>query len=72
MLFKDISYLEVWSPLCSAARSHLCDCGKGHQLNSFEEMSFKDDSYLELWRPFYSMKQNHLCIFGSGHHEEQF
>ena len=24
ILFKDISYLELWQPLCSVEQSHLC------------------------------------------------
>ena len=27
MSFKDISYLELWLPLCSADRNHLCNFG---------------------------------------------
>ena len=28
MPFKDISYLELWQPFCSAEQNHLCNCGK--------------------------------------------
>ena len=28
MLFKDISYLELWQPICSANRKHLCNFGR--------------------------------------------
>ena len=30
MLFKDISYLELWWPSCSAEGNHLGNFGKGH------------------------------------------
>ena len=51
--FKDISYLELWQPFCSAEQNHLCNFGRGYQekpilYNHFEfapvvqeEMSFK-------------------------------
>ena len=28
MLFKDISYLELWQPFSSAERNHLCNFGR--------------------------------------------
>ena len=28
VLFKDISYLELWWPFCSAEWNHLCNFGK--------------------------------------------
>ena len=31
MLFKDISYLELWQPFCSAERNHLCTFGRGYE-----------------------------------------
>ena len=37
MALNDISYLELWSPFCSAERYHLCNFGRGHH----EEMTFK-------------------------------
>ena len=30
MLFKDISYLELWRHFCSAQPNHLCNFGRGH------------------------------------------
>ena len=30
MSFKDISYLELWWPLCSAEQKHLCNFGRMH------------------------------------------
>ena len=29
MRCKDISYLELWQPFCSAEQNHLCNFGKG-------------------------------------------
>ena len=66
MPFKVLSYLELWWPLCSAERNHLCSFGPGFyeehfcEIYNFEfetvvqkEMSFKDISYLEVWLPFF-------------------
>ena len=83
MLFKDISYLELWWPFCSVEQNHLCYFGKGNFRNNSiynfelrpadqEEMPLKDISYLELWQPLCLVEQNHLCNFGKRHHEEQF
>ena len=49
MLFKDISYLELWQPFCSAEQNHLCNFGRRYYeeqfceiiLNLVQEMSFK-------------------------------
>ena len=38
MSLKDISYLELCQPLCSAERSHLCDFDKGHYEEQFCEI----------------------------------
>ena len=78
MLFKDISYLELWQPLCSvdSISAILVECIMRN--NSVfgpvvqEEMLFKGFSYLELWQPFCSAERNHLCNFGKGYYEEQF
>ena len=35
MSFKDISYLELWQPFCSAERNHLCNFGRRY----YEEQS---------------------------------
>ena len=60
MLFKDISYLELWWPVCLAKQKQWCNFGRGHHgehfceiiLNLdqwFRQMTFKDISYLEIW-----------------------
>ena len=60
MSFKDISYLELWQPLCSVECYHMCNIGRRHheeQPCDFflefgpvveKEMPFKSISYLEL------------------------
>ena len=35
MPFKDIFYLELWQPFCSAERNHLCNFGGGYQEEQF-------------------------------------
>ena len=30
ILFKGISYLELWQPFCSTKRNHLCNFGRGY------------------------------------------
>ena len=38
MLFKGISYLELWQPFCSAERNHLCNFGRGYYEEQFCEI----------------------------------
>ena len=35
MLFKYISYLELWRPFCSVERNHSCNFAKGIMRNNF-------------------------------------
>ena len=82
MSLKDMSYLELWQPLCSVELNHLCNFGRRHHEKQFCEIVLnldqwfkrcsKDISYLELWWPFCSVKRNHLCNFSRGHYEQQF
>ena len=82
MSFKDISYLELWPPLCSANGTICAIFVEGlwgtNLWNYFEfdqwfkEMAFKNISYLELLWPFCSAEQNHLCNFCRRLQEEQF
>ena len=84
MSLKDISYLELWVPLCSVELNRLPNFGRRHHEKQFCEIISNLDqcfrrrcrlkifSYLELWLPFCSVKQNYLCNFGKGHYEEQF
>ena len=38
MPFKGISYLELWQPLSSAERNHLCNFGRGYYEEQFCEL----------------------------------
>ena len=38
MLFKDISYLELWQSLCSMEPGHLCNFGRVHHEDQFCEI----------------------------------
>ena len=38
MLFKGISYLELWQPFCSAERNRLCKFGRGYYEEQFFEI----------------------------------
>ena len=35
MSYKDISYLELWWPFCSAGQNHLCNFDVGYQEQQF-------------------------------------
>ena len=57
MLFKGISYLQLWHPICLAEQSHLCSFGRGHHvlLNLLNELGKRDQirglpSILSLFR----------------------
>ena len=65
MLFKDISYLELWWPLCLVEQNHCailvqCIMTEEQFYDHYfefgpvdqEEMPFGDISYLELWQLF--------------------
>ena len=43
MLFKDISYLELWLPFCSAEQNNLCLCnfGRGYPEEQFYKNYFE-------------------------------
>ena len=38
MPFNDISYLELWRPVCSAEGNHLCNFGRGYYERKFCEI----------------------------------
>ena len=81
MLFKNISFLQLWWPFCSAQPNHLCNFGRGHSKEHYcdiefgpvvKEMQFKDFSYLELWWPPLFSREEQLCSFQPGCYEENF
>ena len=43
MLFKVISYLELWQPFCSVEQNHLCNFGKRCYEEQFCEFILKLD-----------------------------
>ena len=45
MRFKDISYLELWRPLCLAEPNHLSNYGRRHHEEQFCQIILN----LELW-----------------------
>ena len=45
MPFKDISYLELWKPFCSAEQNHFCNFGK----RCYEEQFCEIILNLDLW-----------------------
>ena len=81
MSYKDISYLELWWPFCSAGQNHLCNFDVGYQeqqfcgiiinLNQLFRFHLKVFfSCLELWQPYCSVEWNHLCNFERWHDEK--
>ena len=45
MSFKDISYPELWPPLCLAERNHLCTFVRGHHEEYFCEIILNLDQW---------------------------
>ena len=48
MLFKDISCLELWQPLCSMERENLCNFGRVHHEEQFCEIILNLDQCLGI------------------------
>ena len=46
MLFKEISYLELWQPFCSVERKHLCNFGRGYYEKLFCDIILNLDQWL--------------------------
>ena len=49
MLFKDISYLELWQPLCSADWNHLCNFPRRYHEEQFCEIILNLDQWFR-WK----------------------
>ena len=45
MSFKDISYLELWQPLCSVDWNHLYNIGRRHHEEQYGEIILKLDQW---------------------------
>ena len=46
MLFKVISYLELWQPYCNVEQNYLCNFGRGYQEEQFCEIILNLDQWL--------------------------
>ena len=78
MLFKYISYLELWWPFCSEEQNHLCNFGRGNHEEQFCEIILKMDHWFRrcCLKDFLSgalaascsVEGNHLYNFGKGHY----
>ena len=49
MSFKDISYLELWRPLCSTEQNHLCNFKGEYPEEHFYESIFNLDLWSRRW-----------------------
>ena len=63
-LFKDITYLELWQPFCSAEQNHLCNFGRGYHEEQFCENIL---NFLDQWFWRRSVLKIFL-IYSSGNH----
>ena len=50
MSFQDISYLELWQPLCSVDWNHLCNFGRRHEEQSCENILNLDQCFSRKYR----------------------
>ena len=48
MWFKDISYLELWWPICLAEQNHLCNFCRRHHKEEFCEIILNLDQWLRI------------------------
>ena len=46
-LLKDISYLELWQPFCSAERNHSCNFGREYHEEEFCEIILNLDKWFK-------------------------
>ena len=84
MPFKDISYLELWEPLCSADPNHLCNFCRRYHEEQFSEIILNLDQWFRricrlevflIWisgSPFVQRSVTICANFARGHYEEQF
>ena len=81
MSFKDISYLELWQPLCLVERNKLCNFGGSRHEEQFCEIIlnlyqwFRRRCRLKIF-PIWSSGSPFVQLIGTicvrGHYEEQF
>ena len=85
MSFKDISYMELWRPFCSAEQNHLSNFGRGCYKEQFCEIILNLDQWFRrrcllkiflIWSSGSHFVQRSktigVSIFCRRHHEEQF
>ena len=74
MLFKGISYLELWQPFSSVEYSYLCNFGRGHYEEQFCEIILNLGQWFRrcLLKDFLSGALAALCLcnFERGHYGE--
>ena len=51
MSFKDISYLELWQPFCSAKLNHLCNFVRVYTEEQFCEINLNQDQWFRDFIP---------------------
>ena len=47
--FKDIFYIDLWWPLCSAEKNHLCSFGPEPYEEHFHEIILNLDQWLDVF-----------------------
>ena len=52
MSFKDISYLELWQPLCSVLWNYLCNTGRLHHEEQSSIIIFEYKPVVQKEMPF--------------------
>ena len=50
MSLKDISYLELWQPLCLVEQNHVCNFGRSHHEEQFCEIILNLDWWFRRCR----------------------
>ena len=79
MSLKDISYLELWQPLCSLEANHSCNFDRRHHEEQFCEIILNLDQMFSrrflIWSSgghFIQQSRTNCAVFGKGQYEEQF
>ena len=70
MSFKDISYLELWHPLCSENWNHLCKFGTKHHEEQFRNRFLLKDFLSGALAALLFSGAEQLCNFDRGHQGE--
>ena len=66
MLFKDISYLELWLSFCPAVRNNLFKFGRGYQKEQFCEIILNLDQWFRCCLKDFLSGTLATLVFGSG------